>query len=102
MISTAAATAKALADAGITRVFGLPGGEVLVLMDELRRAGIDFVLMRRSSPQAAHRKRAKPPARQPHRRKSRNSCSTNFGSPSPSRSEATWARKVSKCSRTIP
>src|SRR5215218_3404759 len=46
MISTAAATARVLADAGITRVFGLPGGEVLVLMDELRRAGVDFVLMR--------------------------------------------------------
>ena len=27
-------------------MFGLPGGEVLVLIDELRRAGIDFVLMR--------------------------------------------------------
>src|SRR5262249_40962189 len=27
-------------------VFGLPGGEVLVLIDELRKAGIDFVLMR--------------------------------------------------------
>jgi acetolactate synthase-1/2/3 large subunit len=49
MISTAAATARALADAGITRVFGLPGGEVLMLMDELRRAGIDFVLMRHES-----------------------------------------------------
>ncbi|HEV8209515.1 MAG TPA: thiamine pyrophosphate-binding protein [Vicinamibacterales bacterium] len=49
MISTAAATARVLADAGITRVFGLPGGEVLVLMDELRRAGIDFVLMRHES-----------------------------------------------------
>jgi len=46
MTSTAAATARILADAGIQRVFGLPGGEVLVLMDELRRAGIDFVLMR--------------------------------------------------------
>ena len=46
MTSTAAATARILADAGIRRVFGLPGGEVLVLMDELRRAGIDFVLMR--------------------------------------------------------
>jgi acetolactate synthase-1/2/3 large subunit len=46
MTSTAAATAKVLADAGIKRVFGLPGGEVLVLMDELRRAGVDFVLMR--------------------------------------------------------
>ena len=27
-------------------MFGLPGGEVLVLIDELRRAGVDFVLMR--------------------------------------------------------
>jgi acetolactate synthase-1/2/3 large subunit len=44
--TVAAATARALAAAGIDRVFGLPGGEVLVLMDELRRAGVDFVLMR--------------------------------------------------------
>jgi acetolactate synthase I/II/III large subunit len=44
--TVAAATARALADAGIDRVFGLPGGEVLVLIDELRRAGVDFVLMR--------------------------------------------------------
>jgi acetolactate synthase-1/2/3 large subunit len=44
--TAAAATARALAAAGIQRVFGLPGGEVLVLMDELRRAGVDFVLMR--------------------------------------------------------
>src|SRR4029077_13437763 len=46
MSTTAADTAKAIADAGIKRVFGLPGGEVLVLIDELRRAGVDFVLMR--------------------------------------------------------
>lgn len=46
MPTTAAATARALAGAGIDRVFGLPGGEVLVLIDELRRAGVDFVLMR--------------------------------------------------------
>ena len=44
--TAAAATARALAEAGIERVFGLPGGEILVLMDELRRAGVDFVLMR--------------------------------------------------------
>jgi acetolactate synthase I/II/III large subunit len=44
--TTAAAVARALAGAGIERVFGLPGGEILVLMDELRRAGVDFVLMR--------------------------------------------------------
>src|SRR5436853_3569402 len=46
MSTTAAATAKALAAAGIDRVFGLPGGEVLVLIEELRRVGVDFVLMR--------------------------------------------------------
>ena len=44
--TVAAAVAGALAQAGIDRVFGLPGGEILVLMDELRRAGVDFVLMR--------------------------------------------------------
>jgi acetolactate synthase-1/2/3 large subunit len=46
MPTTAAVTAQAIADAGIERVFGLPGGEILVLIDELRRAGVDFVLMR--------------------------------------------------------
>jgi acetolactate synthase-1/2/3 large subunit len=46
MATTAAAVAKALADRGIDKAFGLPGGEVLVLIDELRKAGIDFVLMR--------------------------------------------------------
>jgi acetolactate synthase-1/2/3 large subunit len=46
MVTTAAAVAKTLADRGITKAFGLPGGEVLVLIDELRKAGIDFVLMR--------------------------------------------------------
>src|SRR5215212_5843761 len=46
MTSTAAVVARTIADAGIERVFGLPGGEVLVLMDELRQAGVDFVLMR--------------------------------------------------------
>lgn len=30
-------------------MFGLPGGEVLVLIDELRKAGVDFVLMRHES-----------------------------------------------------
>jgi acetolactate synthase-1/2/3 large subunit len=49
MTTTAASLARVLADAGIPRVFGLPGGEVLVLIDELRRAGVDFVLMRHES-----------------------------------------------------
>jgi acetolactate synthase-1/2/3 large subunit len=46
MTTTAAAMARLIADAGIDRVFGLPGGEVLVLIDELRKVGVDFVLMR--------------------------------------------------------
>ena len=45
-MNTAGALAQALAAAGVTKAFGLPGGEVLVLIDELRKAGIDFVLMR--------------------------------------------------------
>lgn len=45
-MNTAAAVARAVAGAGITKAFGLPGGEVLVLIDELRKAGVDFVLMR--------------------------------------------------------
>ena len=45
-MNTAGAIAKALAAAGIKKTFGLPGGEVLVLIDELRKAGVDFVLMR--------------------------------------------------------
>jgi acetolactate synthase I/II/III large subunit len=45
-LTVAAAVARALAAAGIDRVFGLPGGEVLVLIDELRRVGVEFVLMR--------------------------------------------------------
>jgi acetolactate synthase I/II/III large subunit len=45
-MNTAGATAQALAAAGVTKAFGLPGGEVLVLIDELRKVGIDFVLMR--------------------------------------------------------
>lgn len=49
MTTTAAAVAGLIAGAGIERVFGLPGGEVLVLIDELRKAGVDFVLMRHES-----------------------------------------------------
>ena len=38
--------AQCLAQQGIDRVLGLPGGEVLVFIDELQQAGVDFVLMR--------------------------------------------------------
>jgi acetolactate synthase-1/2/3 large subunit len=49
MTTTAAAVARTLAESGIERVFGLPGGEVLALIDELRRVDVDFVLMRHES-----------------------------------------------------
>ncbi len=38
--------AERLAAAGATHAFGIPGGEVLVLVDALARAGIEFVLAR--------------------------------------------------------
>ncbi len=38
--------ADELANAGIDRVFGVPGGEVVFLMDALRRRGISFELCR--------------------------------------------------------
>ena len=38
--------ARALADAGVTRIFGLPGGEILDFMESARRAGIAFLLTR--------------------------------------------------------
>ena len=48
----------------------------------------------RSSAQSPHRNRAKPPASDPHWRKSRNARSTNRGRPSPSPQVAATARKV--------
>jgi acetolactate synthase-1/2/3 large subunit len=36
--------AKTLADRGVSYVFGLPGGEILALMEECRRAGLRFLL----------------------------------------------------------
>lgn len=38
--------ARTLREAGITRLFGLPGGEVLGLIDAARRQGIEFLLAR--------------------------------------------------------
>ncbi len=46
MPSVAEVVAQELRAAGVDRVFGLPGGEVLVLLDALRRAGVSFTLCR--------------------------------------------------------
>ncbi len=48
-MTVAEAVADELAAAGVDRVFGLPGGEVLVLLDALRRRGIEFVLCHHES-----------------------------------------------------
>lgn len=45
MPTNAEVIAKALVDEGVEYVFGLPGGEVVVLIDALRRAGLRFVLV---------------------------------------------------------
>ncbi len=46
MTTVAQNLAQTLVDAGVTRVFGLPGGENAELLDALRQAEIDFVLVR--------------------------------------------------------
>lgn len=38
--------ARTLAEAGVTRMFGLPGGEILDFIEAARRAGIEFILTR--------------------------------------------------------
>jgi acetolactate synthase I/II/III large subunit len=44
MPSTADVIARKLFDAGCRRAFGIPGGEVLTIMDALVRAGLTFTL----------------------------------------------------------
>lgn len=46
MPNTADLIAERLYDAGCRHAFGIPGGEVLALMDGLDRAGIEFVLVK--------------------------------------------------------
>jgi len=44
MATAAQLIAQRLKEAGCTHVYGIPGGEVLVLMEALREVGIDFIL----------------------------------------------------------
>jgi len=46
MTTTANLIAKRLYDAGCRHAFGIPGGEVLTLMDALKNAGIEFILVK--------------------------------------------------------
>ena len=45
-MTAAEAVARTLRDAGVTRLFGLPGGEILDFVDAARRAGMRFTLVR--------------------------------------------------------
>lgn len=49
MTTVAQFLAKALYDRGVRTVFGLPGGEVVELLDAIRKTGIDFVLVKNES-----------------------------------------------------
>ncbi len=50
MPNTADLIAQRLYEAGCRHAFGIPGGEVLALMDGFRRAGIEFVLVKHENP----------------------------------------------------
>ena len=47
---------KRLYHEGCRRAFGIPGGEVLVLMEGLRKSGIDFVLTKHETVPGSWRK----------------------------------------------
>jgi acetolactate synthase-1/2/3 large subunit len=49
MATCADVVARVLKEAGVRRMFGLPGGEILQFMDAARRAGIEFLLTRQES-----------------------------------------------------
>ena len=48
-MNMAQAIAQALHEAGVTRSYGLPGGENVELLEALRRSGMDFVLVHNES-----------------------------------------------------
>ena len=49
MPTVAHVLAQTLREEGITRIFGLPGGEILDFIDAARRAGIEFLLTRQEA-----------------------------------------------------
>lgn len=49
MPTCAEVLAQTLREAGVSRMFGLPGGEVLDFLEAARRAGIDFLLTRQEA-----------------------------------------------------
>jgi thiamine pyrophosphate-dependent acetolactate synthase large subunit-like protein len=44
-ITVADLIAQRLAAAGVARLYGLPGGEMLDLLEAARKAGIEFILV---------------------------------------------------------
>src|SRR3989442_15516337 len=57
--------AATLRDAGVTRMFGLPGGEILDFLEAARKVGIDFILVRHEAVAAFMADAAGQIARQP-------------------------------------
>jgi acetolactate synthase-1/2/3 large subunit len=49
MATVAEVMARTLGELGVTRMFGLPGGEILDFIDAARRTGIRFILTRREA-----------------------------------------------------
>ena len=49
MASCAELVARTLKGAGVTRMFGLPGGEILDFIDAARKEGIEFILTRQEA-----------------------------------------------------
>ena len=49
MVTVAAYLAERLSAAGVTRVYGLPGGENVEILEALRRQGMDFLLVKNES-----------------------------------------------------
>src|SRR2546428_1002599 len=65
MPTCAETLAATLRDAGVVRMFGLPGGEMLDFLDAARKAGIEFILTRHEAVAAFMADAAGQIARQP-------------------------------------
>src|SRR3954447_23770215 len=65
MPTCAEVLAATLRDAGVERMFGLPGGEILDFIEAARQAGIEFILVRHEAVAAFMADAAGPIARQP-------------------------------------
>jgi glyoxylate carboligase len=82
MAKTAQIIARALKEEGVTHAFGIPGGEVLALLDAFRETGIEFVLTKQElgAGRVSSLRRLAPESRT-LRRQSRTRCSIGLRLP---------------------